>query len=68
MREYDLEEILAEYAEENVETAQPEEEAVPPRRERTPCRKRAGKRFTIQTTRKLPEKPLRRPWRSLMRS
>ena len=30
MREYDLEEILAEYAEENVETAQPEEEAVPP--------------------------------------
>ena len=30
MREYDLEEILAEYAEENAETAQPEEEAVPP--------------------------------------
>ena len=30
MREYDLEEILAEYAEENPETAQPEEEAVPP--------------------------------------
>ena len=28
MREYDLEEILAEYAEKDLETAQPEEESV----------------------------------------
>ena len=33
MREYDLEEILAEYAEENAETAQPEEAAVLPEKE-----------------------------------
>ncbi len=35
MREYDLEEILAEYAEKNLETAQPEEETAPPEEELT---------------------------------
>ena len=35
MREYVLEEILAEYAEKNLETAQPEEETAPPEEELT---------------------------------
>ena len=35
MREYDLEEILAEYAEKDLETAQPEEESVLPEEELT---------------------------------